>query len=211
MVDVAMMYNGFSNIIYTIIVGLFGFILISVAEWATYKKIRFLKPISWIGSIPVLTYALIKAWNQNPQFYLPTIVSTLAWGFFAFFLLLFIYSAYVEIPLKLTYINSSHPLEVVTNGTYSLCRHPATFWFGGWLIFAILASKSVALAIAAPFWVVAYILCIVLEEKLSCLSSFSNEYKMYQKTTPMFIPTPKSILSFLREVRYHFRTSTRNL
>lgn len=194
---------------YYILIGLFSFVLMAGAEWATYKKIRFLKPVLWFLLIPVFSLTIVLAWVDTARFGFPDIISTVAWVPLLLFFGLFIYSAYIEIPLKRTYINAPQPTKVVTNGAYSLCRHPAALWFGGWIVSAILASRSISLAAAAPVWIIAYIGCIFWEEKLSCLGDFGDEYKKYQRVTPMLIPTRTSIGRFWKELKSRFRLSTR--
>ena len=188
-----------------LLIGLLGFAFMAGADWATYKKIPFLKPVLWFLIIPVFSYAIVMAWIDTTRFDLPHIVSTVAWVPLLFFFGLFIYSLYVEIPLKRTYIDSPQPTKVVTDGTYSLCRHPAALWFGVWVASAVLASRSVTLAVAAPVWIAAYIGCMFWEERLSCLGDFGDDYKRYQETTPMLIPTLTSISRFWKEVRSRFR------
>ncbi len=188
-----------------VLIGLLGFAFIAGADWATYKKIPLLKPILWVVIIPVFSYAIVMAWIDTARFDLPRIVSMVAWLPFLFFFGLFIYSLYIEIPLKRTYIDSPQPTRVVTDGTYSLCRHPAVLWFGFWVASAVLTSRSVTLAVAAPFWIAAYIGCIFWEEELSCLGDFGDDYKRYQEATPMLIPTLASIGRFWKEVMFRFR------
>ncbi len=188
------------------------------AEWAGYKKYRILKPTLWIGMIPVSTVATVMAWTKADYFNAPGILSIIAWIVFPLFVLLFIYSLYFEIPLRKTYIDSEQPVKVVTDGTYSLCRHPALLWFTGWMLAAVFISRSITLAIAAPVWILSYIGCLFLEEKVCCMEIFADEYKQYQRTTPMLIPTFKSIKSFwmdsksrLSEVRAGFTNNRKEL
>jgi len=190
-----------------ILIGLLGVAFIAGADWATYKKTPFLKPVLWFLIIPVFSYAIVMAWIDTARFELPRIVSTVAWVPLLFFFGLFIYSLYVEIPLKRTYIDSPQPTKVVTDGTYSLCRHPAVFWFVVWVASAVLASRSVTLAAAVPVWITAYIGCMFWEEKLCLMGDFGDDYKQYQEVTPMLIPNPASIGRFWREVRSYFRPS----
>ncbi len=187
-----------------ILIGLLGFAFMAGADWATYKKTPFLKPVLWFLIIPVFSYAVVMAWIDTARFELPSIVSTVAWVPLLFFFGLFIYSLYVEIPLKRTYVDSPQPIKVVTDGTYSLCRHPAALWFVVWLASAVVASRSVTLAVAAPVWIAAYIGCIFREEKLCCLGNFGDDYRIYQKATPMLIPTLASIGRFWKNMRSRF-------
>ena len=188
-----------------ILIGLLGFAFMAGADWATYKKMSLLKPVLWFIMIPVFFYAIAMAWIDTTRFDLPRIISTAAWIPLLFFFGLFIYSLYVEIPLKRTYIDSPQPTKVVTDGTYSLCRHPAALWFGIWVASAVLASRSVTLAVAAPVWIAAYVGCIFWEEELCSLENIGDEYKRYQEVTPMLIPTLTSVGYFWKEVRSRFR------
>ncbi len=190
---------------YTILIGILGFTFMAGADWATYKRIPLLKPILWFLIIPVFSYAIVMAWTDTARFDFPPIVSTLAWVPLLFFFGLFIYSLYVEIPLKRTYIDSPQPTKVVTNGTYSLCRHPAMLWFIVWLVSAVIVSGSVILAVAVPIWTVAYVGSLLWEEKLCLIGDFGDDYKRYQEATPMLIPSYASIGRFWREVRSYFR------
>ena len=183
-----------------ILIGLLSFVIMAGAEWSTYKKIRFLKPFLWFAAIPVAVYACVMAWLDSTYFDAHGILSTIAWFPLLIFFGLFIFSVCIEIPLK-TYTAQSQPVRVVTDGTYSLCRHPAFLWFIGWLVSAVFASKSITLAIATPFWIVAYIGFIFWEDMLTSISDFGEEYKKYQQTTPMVIPTKRSLIRFLRNVK----------
>ncbi|MFC1967622.1 methyltransferase family protein [Chloroflexota bacterium] len=186
-----------------ILVGLLSFVLMAGADWATYKKVRFLKPLLWFAVIPTAAYALVMAWLNSARFTFPDILSLIAWFPLLLFFGLFVYSAFIEIPLK-TYIATSQPIKVVTNGTYSLSRHPAALWFAGWLVSAIIVSQSVTLAVAAPFWIAAYVGCIFWEDMLTSIGDFGEEYRKYQGTTPMIIPTRRSIARFWRNMRSRF-------
>ncbi|MDD5038313.1 MAG: methyltransferase [Dehalococcoidales bacterium] len=194
---------------YTILLGILGFTFIAGADWATYKRIPLLKPILWFLVIPVFSYALVLAWTDTARFDFPRILSILAWVPLLFFFGLFIYSLYIEIPLKRTYIDSPQPTKVITNGTYSLCRHPAALWFIAWLASAVLVSGSVTLAMAAPVWSVAYLVTLVWEEELCLKGEFGDDYKRYQAVTPMLIPNTTSISRFRKEVRSYFRTKSK--
>jgi len=190
--------------LHSILIGSLGFALIAGADWVTYKKITLLKPILWFIIVPVFSYSVFLAWSYTTRFDFPRILSILAWIPLLFFFGLFIYSLYIEIPLKKTYIDSPQPTKVVTNGTYSLCRHPAALWFIVWLVSGVVASGSVTLAVALPVWTIAYIGCLFWEERLCLMGDFCDEYKRYQEVTPMLIPSNVSIGRFWRELRSYF-------
>lgn len=186
-----------------VFVGLLSFVLMASADWATYKNVRFLKPFLWFSVIPVAAYAFVMAWLDSARFTFPGLLSLLAWFPLLLFFVLFVYSAYVEIPLK-TYTAKSQPTRVVTDGTYSLSRHPAALWFIGWLISAIFASQSSTLMVAAPIWIAAYIGCIFFEDMLTSISDIGEEYRKYKRVTPMLIPTHRSTAHFWKNMRSRF-------
>ena len=64
----------------------------------------------------------------------------------------------------------------------------------------VLVSRSLVLAVAVPFWIAANVGCVYLEEKVNLEKAFGEEYKEYQRGTPMLIPTKASLLRFLRIV-----------
>ena len=191
-----------------ILIGLLSFALLASAEWATYKNIRFLKPVLWFANIPLFTYAFVMAWLDSARFNFPGIFSLIAWFPFIIFFGLFIYSAFIEIPLR-TYITPSQPIKVVTDGTYSLSRHPAALWFIGWLVSSIFISQSLTLVIAAPIWFTAYICFVFLEDILSSIGDFGDEYRKYQKMTPMLVPTRTSMTRFWRDTSSRFSLNKR--
>ena len=187
-----------------ILAGLLSFGFFAGADYATYKEIHYLKPFLWIGTIPVFLYAFILGWIDTAFFPLDAFVSTLAWIPLVFFFTLFVYSLFIEIPVKQTYVQREQPQRVVAGGTYSLTRHPAFIWFTCWSVSSIFASRSITLAVGVPVWIVAYIVCVLLEEKLTIMGNFGEQYREYQKQTPMLFPTAQSARRFARNLRCLF-------
>jgi protein-S-isoprenylcysteine O-methyltransferase Ste14 len=191
-----------------ILIGLLGFVSLAGADWATYKEIRYLKPILWFGIFSLSIYAIIMAWIDTGHFNFPGILSTLAWIPLILFFILFNLSLFVEIPARETYLRREQPKRVISTGTYALTRHPAFLWFIIWIISAVFASRSVTLAVATPVWIIAYILCLFLEDKLTSIGRFAAEYHEYQKETPMLFPTYRSARRFAWYIKSLFtRTS----
>lgn len=184
-----------------ILIGLVGFGFIAAAEYSSQKQVGLLKPLLWLMSIACLLYALIMGWVDSPRFAIPlafsrvALVSSFAFGG------LFLYSAFLEVPFRSSYMEKTKQRRLVTGGTYALVRHPGVLWSIGWLLSVVLVSRSLVLAMAVPFWVAANISCVYLEEKVNLEKAFGEEHKEYQKVTPMFIPTKASLLRFFRIAR----------
>ena len=62
----------------------------------------------------------------------------------------------------------------------------------------VVVSESMVLAVATPFWIAADIGCVYLEEKVNLQKAYGEEYREYQRTTPMLIPNKASLHRFLR-------------
>lgn len=181
-----------------ILTGLIGFGFMAAAEYTSQKSVGLLKPSLWIVMIICLSYALAMAWIDSPRFVIPHFLVVIAWlGLFCFGGL-FVYSIFIEVPFRASYMKRSVEVKLVTGGTYTLTRHPGVLWGTGWLLSIVLISKSLVLAVAFPFWVAADVACVYLGEKFNLEKAFGNEYKQYQSITPMLIPTKASISRFFR-------------
>lgn len=188
--------------------GLLSLVLMAIAEWATYKHIRFLKPFFWLTSTLLALYAAVMAWIDSPRFPFPDILSAIAWVPLVLCIGLFIYSVFIEIPHR-TYIVPHQKTSLVTEGTYTLCRHPAALWYTGALISAVFASKSLILAVSTPLWLLAYVGVIYLEERWTCRGDLGAEYRAWQKVSPMFIPDRAGIRRFRKHLKSGFKSGGR--
>lgn len=110
------------------------------------------------------------------------------------FFALLIYSVFVEVG-KNTYEYNAKPC-LVTDGTYSLVRHPGVIWFLFVYMFAALAFESQLLFHAGLVWSLVNGVYTYTQEKYVLYKLFV-EYDEYQKTTPMFIPNITSIKKFI--------------
>ncbi len=183
-----------------ILIGLVGFGFIAAAEYFSQRPVGLLKPLLWLASVTCFLYASIMAWVDAPRFAIPSALGVAAWAFFFAFGGLFVYSAFLEVPFRRSYVEHSQKGRLVTGGTYALTRHPGVLWSTWWLLSMVLVSRSLVLAVAVPFWIAANVGCVYLEEKVNLEKAFGEEYKEYQRGTPMLIPTKASLLRFLRIV-----------
>jgi protein-S-isoprenylcysteine O-methyltransferase Ste14 len=181
-----------------ILIGILGFGFMACAEYFSQRSVGLLKPLLWLASITCLLYALIMTWVDAPRFTIPHVLVVAAWLGLSCFGGLFIYSVFLEVPFQASYVGHSREPKLVTKGTYALTRHPGVIWSTGWLLSTVLISKSLVLAAAVPFWIAANVGCVYLGEKFNLEKAFGEEYKEYQRATPMLIPTKTSILRFIR-------------
>ena len=183
-----------------ILIGLVGFGFIAAAEYFSQRPVGLLKPLLWLASVTCFLYASIMAWVDAPRFAIPSALGVAAWVCLFAFGGLFVYSVLLEVPFRRSYVEHSQEGRLVTGGTYALTRHPGVLWSTVWLLSMVLVSRSLVLAMAVPFWIVANVGCVYLEEKVNLEKAFGEEYKEYQRVTPMLIPTKASLLRFLRIV-----------
>lgn len=118
------------------------------------------------------------------------------------FLALLIYSVFVEVG-KNTYEYNAKP-SLVTDGTYSLVRHPGVIWFFFTFLFAALAFQSQTLLHACLIWSSVNTLYTYLQEKYVLYNLF-HDYNEYQESTPMFIPNVTSIRKFIASENWRKR------
>ena len=181
-----------------ILIGVVGFGFMAAAEYFSQRPVGLLKPLLWLASATCLLYAFIMAWVDAPRFTIPPALGVVAWvGLFCFGGL-FVYSTFLAVPFRASYVEHSRKGRLVTEGTYAITRHPGVLWSTGWILSMVLVSRSLVLAVAVPFWIAANIGCVYLGEKVNLEKAFGQEYKEYQRATPMLIPTKASLLRFFR-------------
>ncbi len=176
-----------------------GFLVGYAFELTSTKGIRALKPVLWLMCVSLLGYSLTQVCLRSERFWAPGWLAGLGWGLVLVAVLLLIYSLFVEIPLRHTYLAPGPSLHLVQSGTYALVRHPSVLWYGLLLFSLLLVSRSYLLALALPLWVLLDILWVVLQERR--LRRVFPDYAGYQRTTPMLIPNRQSLRACLRSLR----------
>lgn len=110
------------------------------------------------------------------------------------FAMLLIYSVFIEVGLH-TYQVQPEP-QLITNGTYSLVRHPGVLWLFLTYVFTALYFGNFWLLITAVIWTVTNTVYIVVQERV-ILTKLFRHYDRYVQTTPMIIPTFTSMKRFM--------------
>jgi protein-S-isoprenylcysteine O-methyltransferase Ste14 len=167
--------------------GAASFFVIFWVDVPSLKGIRALQPALWVLSVLLFAAGLVLCSDPAGGFAVARPLRVLGWVFSAAFGLLLVYSLFIEIPF------SQPPQQVVSSGTYALCRHPGVLWFAGLLAAFLLARGTRWLLLAAPVWIALDALLAVLQERLFLVRVFGRGYQAYQRTVPMFLPTPRSL------------------
>jgi protein-S-isoprenylcysteine O-methyltransferase Ste14 len=183
-----------------IIVGVLGFLLIHVSDIVALKKVPAAKPCAWIVGSGLLVYTLIMLWLKAAPLPLPAWSTWLGWGLLLISLILLIYSLFINLPFRKTYIAAGVGEKLVRTGLYALVRHPGVHWFILTLLSLVLVSKSSLLLIAAPIFILLDILLVIVQDKFIFGRMF-DDYDRYQEETPMLLPNRRSINAFISCLR----------
>ena len=176
-----------------IFTGVIGFIFLFCFDLANLKKKLFFKVATFISGYAILAFSIIMAALRSDKIDLPLFLYITGLVFSSVFFLILIYSIFIEIPFKSTYIKQSSNTVLIKTGTYGLVRHPGVLWYVFFLSGLFLMTGSKTLLIALPVWSAADIIYVILQEKFIFIEMFGEEYRKYQKEVPILIPTIKSI------------------
>lgn len=197
-------YNWKRVMIY-ITVGCLGFLVIHLFDIVSLRRLPGAKPVTWILGSGLLVYALVMVSLQSNKLPLPTWSTWLGWALLSISFLLLMYSLFINLPFRKTYIATGIGDRLITTGLYALVRHPGVHWFILVLLSLILVSRSSLLLIAAPIFIVLDIVLVILQDKFF-FSRMFNGYDSYRQETPMLVPSRQSINAFINSLKQQFRT-----
>ena len=180
-------------------IGILGFLIIHMFDIVSLKKIPIAKPAIWTLGCCILLYSLVMMFLDPNKLPLPVWSNWIGWGLLIIAGFLLIYSLFINLPFRKTYINIGVGDKLVVTGFYALVRHPGVPWFVIVLIALVLASRSQPLLIAAPVFALVDILLVVIQDKVFFTKMFAS-YTRYQKETPMLLPNRKSIGACIRSL-----------
>lgn len=180
-----------------IILGSFSFVLMYLFDVYTLKNRCILKRLFGISGLGLFLYSAIQV-LLNADYIIHNNAVRIPSGifFFVFFGLL-IYSLFLEIPFAKTYKEKDPNKTLIDFGTYALCRHPGVLWLFLMFLFLFLLTGARLVLIAGIVWSIIDIFYVYLQEKYIFKKQFIN-YQLYQKTTPMLIPTKGSIKKMIK-------------
>lgn len=177
-------------------VGIFGFIVIHFFDIVSLKRIRGAKPVTWVVGSGLLVYSLIMMSLAPDRLPLPMWSTWLGWGLLLIALFVLIYSLFINLPFRKTYIATGVGDKLITTGLYALVRHPGVHWFTLAMIALVLVSRSVLLLIAAPILILLDILLVFVQDRFFFGRMFDG-YDSYRRVTPMFLPNWQSVNAFI--------------
>ncbi len=177
-----------------ILIGVFGFISLLVFDLMSLRDKVFFKYFFAFLGLGLIIYSTFKLSVFEGDFIINEIGRVLSLILTVLFMGLLIYSVFIEVGAN-TYKKFAEP-KLVTNGTYSLVRHPGVIWLFLAYLFLAMFHQNSYLLITAIVWTGANALYVVIQEKFVLVKIFPN-YKEYIKTTPMLLPNGGSLKRFM--------------
>ncbi len=183
-----------------IIIGCLGFLVVHLFDIVSLKRLPGAKPFIWILGSGLLVYALAMACLQPDKLPLSLWHTWLGWALLSMALFLLLYSLFINLPFRKTYIATGVGDELIRTGLYALVRHPGVHWFTFVLLSLILVSKSSLLLIAAPIFILLDIALVIVQDKFFFGRMFAG-YDSYRQETPMLVPNRQSINAFINSLK----------
>jgi len=180
--------------------GSLGFLVIHLFDIVSLKRIPGAKPFTWSFGVGLLAYSLIMICLAPDKLPLPIWSTWLGWGLLSVSLFLLIYSLFVNLPFRRTYIATGVGDKLITTGLYALVRHPWVHCFSLLLLSLVLVSRSSLLLIASPVWILLDILLAVVQDRFFFSRMFDG-YDSYRRETPMLVPNRRSINTFISSLK----------
>jgi protein-S-isoprenylcysteine O-methyltransferase Ste14 len=183
-----------------IVLGSLGLLLIYLFDIISLKKLPLAKPVTWLVGNGLLVFAAIMACLAPDRLPLPAWSSWLGWALLMVSLPLLIYSLFINLPFRRTYIAAGVSERLVKTGLYALVRHPGVHWFVLVMLSLVLASRSSLMLIAAPIWILLDVLLVAIQDRFFFRRMFAG-YDDYRRQTPMLLPNRRSIRAFIDSLR----------
>jgi len=188
-----------------IAIGCLGFLIIHLFDIVSLKRVPAAKPFTWTLGSGLLLYALTMVCLQKDQLLLPTWSAWLGWALLAISFSLLIYSLFINLPFRKTYIITGVGDKLITTGLYALVRHPGVLWFILVMLSLLLISRSGLLLVAAPIFILLDIGLVIIQDKLFLGRMFAG-YADYRRQTPMLVPNRQSLNTFFNSLKQQFKT-----
>lgn len=187
------------NIVY-VCAGVLGHLLIHLSDRAALKRVPLVKPVLWVVAWGLWTYSVVMSSLWPDKVTLPYWSTVLGWVLLAVSLLLALYTLFINLPFRNTYVSAGVGKRLVTGGLYALVRHPWVHWYVLLMISIILVSRSRLMLFAAPLFALLAILSAVVQDKIVFRQMFPD-YASYTQEVPMLVPSRKSTDAFFSGLR----------
>jgi protein-S-isoprenylcysteine O-methyltransferase Ste14 len=183
-----------------IALGSLGFLIIHVFDIVSLKRIPAAKPVTWLAGNGLLVYSVIMVCLAPDKLPLASWAAWLGWALLSVSFFLLLYSLFINLPFRKTYIATGVGDKLVTNGLYALVRHPGVHWLILVMLSLVLVSRSSLMLIASPIWILLDILLVAIQDRFFFGRMFAG-YDSYRRQTPMLLPNRQSISAFINSLK----------
>ena len=181
-----------------VVIGAIGFAIIHFCDIVALRNVPWAKPLIWLTGSGMVVYATAAVSLSQDKLALPGWLVVIGWPLLMTSLYLLVYSLFIKLPFRKTYLATGVGERLVTSGLYTLVRHPWLHSFSLLMMSLLLIFQSNLLLIAIPLWIVLNILLVIIQDRFFFGRMFPG-YRDYRRQTPMLIPTRKSINLFLSQ------------
>lgn len=193
-----------------VLIGAVGFLIGCAMELPQTRGVRGVRPLLAGVALTLIVWSIIMASLSGERLWIPAWLTVVGGTILPLAFGLLVYSMFLELPFRRTYIQSHSGPHLITTGTYALVRHPTLLWFAIGIVSLVLLTHSQLLLIALPIWLALDALWVILQDRLSLPRAFPG-YRDYQTTTPMIVPTRQSLRACLSTIRSTSRAGARSL
>lgn len=183
-----------------IALGSLGLLITYLFDIVSLKRIPGIKPVTWIVGNGLLIYSAIMVCLAPDKLALPIWSTWLGWALLLVSFFLLIYSLFINLPFRKTYVTTGVGDKLITTGLYALVRHPGVPWLILVMLSLILVSRSSLMLIASPIWILLDILLVAIQDKFFFGRMFEG-YNTYRRETPMLVPNRRSISAFINSLK----------
>lgn len=169
-------------------------------DLASLRRNARAKLVAGLAALGMVGYATAMVCLSPNRVDLPDWATWSGWVLMPVSLFLLIYSLFIDLPPRKTYVEPGVGEELVKTGTYALVRHPGVLWYLLFLISLLLISGAKLMLIAAPVWFFMDVLYVTVQDKFLFGKMFHG-YEDYRQETPMLVPSRKSIGACFRTLR----------
>jgi protein-S-isoprenylcysteine O-methyltransferase Ste14 len=176
-----------------ICIGITAFLVMLASDFLGLGKLHLLQSIVFYFGILILILAAVAIItleiNMSTSIGLTIVYALLT----LFFLILTVYSVAIEVH------SSTDEYTLVTNGTYTLSRHPGVLWLFLAFVCSSLLFGSSSLLYAGYTWTLVNIVYVIVQE-LCIFKKIFKGYHEYTKETPMIFPTIYSVTKWVNNI-----------
>jgi protein-S-isoprenylcysteine O-methyltransferase Ste14 len=113
-----------------ILIGIAGFIIFHLVDIAAIKRLPLMKPATWTLGCGLVVLGMVMAAFTGEKLALPPWLVAVGWLVLLASLGQLLYSLFINLPFRQTYVDKGVADELITTGLYAIVRHPGVYGLG---------------------------------------------------------------------------------